>query len=663
MQTLNDRTDAWTGILFNHRQFAPWYDDSADYNTDAKSYYDYLARTNKLVDAMIEIINELVKRELSFTDTSSIDFTTNGDWTSVEEIVASAKVNISAAAKNSITVNQDGLYSKDFTDDIDNLKGITRTDTAINFLSDLIVNKQQPTNQQIVGSAASLIQAKLIKNTLMQDFWMDPLSGDYYATQGDGNVKPDDGFIINRLDAGGNIISHMYLAKAGHGIIVGYNWDSSVYFITEKDNQFYRYRYVDNSSTDITQGEKLTFPYTGYWDWTRDNGDGYIADYLYTTGSMRVYETNFSQNNFTFNGHEHIFTFDSSDMGTVQGVALFKYGEITGVDKPGLLVTITTFGTGSSETYGVVHLIDMNEGTHERIATLNGLQNVMKSNKDFNNRWLGYWETEGGRNLRLYSNDEMGTLSNYAFGFSVGSQGARQHFIYSIGNMYNQIRMNLQSDQVHNLTQARPLQDMGVTNLYQIMNPGTYSMTYAQVTQLQDMPWIATGNLLESHASWQLTVTMPNFQNDYMQYITIKSANASMTFYRYIEHDDAGPYGADYKPKVISKWMTVETTGNLNEIPAGITTLNDLNVSGVEYYIKSERFAQVAPDLVTKYGTTAAILKNSSISNNVNGTRYINQELKLINNTTTGQINRVIVINDYAYGGGGQYSSTLTPWR
>lgn len=55
----NSQTASLAGMLFNHRRFAPWYDDRADYNTDAKSYYDYLARNNKLMDAIISLINEL----------------------------------------------------------------------------------------------------------------------------------------------------------------------------------------------------------------------------------------------------------------------------------------------------------------------------------------------------------------------------------------------------------------------------------------------------------------------------------------------------------------------------------------------------------------------------------------------------------------------------
>lgn len=45
----------------NRRNFKPWYDDRADYNTNAKSYYDDLARKNKLIQLLAERIWEYDK--------------------------------------------------------------------------------------------------------------------------------------------------------------------------------------------------------------------------------------------------------------------------------------------------------------------------------------------------------------------------------------------------------------------------------------------------------------------------------------------------------------------------------------------------------------------------------------------------------------------------
>lgn len=60
--------------------YLPWYDEFADYNTNAKSYYDYLARYNKILQAFEELINRSLNRNITIEDTESIDFIKEGDW-------------------------------------------------------------------------------------------------------------------------------------------------------------------------------------------------------------------------------------------------------------------------------------------------------------------------------------------------------------------------------------------------------------------------------------------------------------------------------------------------------------------------------------------------------------------------------------------------------
>lgn len=58
----------------------PWYDDRRDYNTNAPTYYDYLAHQKFLSDEAIELINRNARRNFYVTDTNSIDLTKKGDW-------------------------------------------------------------------------------------------------------------------------------------------------------------------------------------------------------------------------------------------------------------------------------------------------------------------------------------------------------------------------------------------------------------------------------------------------------------------------------------------------------------------------------------------------------------------------------------------------------
>ena len=69
------------GLPFSYRHsYFPWYDDTADYNTNAKSYYDYLARNNKILSVLTDFVNRLMNRDLKVTDTNSIDLEIIGNW-------------------------------------------------------------------------------------------------------------------------------------------------------------------------------------------------------------------------------------------------------------------------------------------------------------------------------------------------------------------------------------------------------------------------------------------------------------------------------------------------------------------------------------------------------------------------------------------------------
>ena len=65
-----DRTiSEWFG---DKRHYRPWFDPDADYNTNAKSYYDYLAYRVKQLDYMIDAINDLLRRDINTKDTDTV---------------------------------------------------------------------------------------------------------------------------------------------------------------------------------------------------------------------------------------------------------------------------------------------------------------------------------------------------------------------------------------------------------------------------------------------------------------------------------------------------------------------------------------------------------------------------------------------------------------
>ena len=64
--------------LENHYQ--PWYDDRRDYNTNAPSYYDYLANTNRYLDKLTWLTNRVARRNINVLSTNTIRYTKEFDW-------------------------------------------------------------------------------------------------------------------------------------------------------------------------------------------------------------------------------------------------------------------------------------------------------------------------------------------------------------------------------------------------------------------------------------------------------------------------------------------------------------------------------------------------------------------------------------------------------
>lgn len=115
----NDLSD-WFG---DKRHFRPWYDDDTDYNTNAKSYYDYIAYRTRQLDYIIDAINKALSRGLQVSSTNTIDFEKLGEWLNKDDIeTLKAFVKISNQTLNATKANDDGIYTKDLSPDIDQLR-------------------------------------------------------------------------------------------------------------------------------------------------------------------------------------------------------------------------------------------------------------------------------------------------------------------------------------------------------------------------------------------------------------------------------------------------------------------------------------------------------------------------------------------------------------
>lgn len=169
----------------DRRHFLPWYDVDADYNTNAKSYYDYLGFRIKMLDAMIDQINKLLRRDLQVVDTSTIDMEKENDWVNDDTIFLSAKAKLSTSDKNAIK-DQGGLYAYDYGSDIANLENkLHELESKFNELENKVNNLVN--NNDAMSNALT----KIINRLENQGAWNGGMSGDFTPDQSiaTGNIN------------------------------------------------------------------------------------------------------------------------------------------------------------------------------------------------------------------------------------------------------------------------------------------------------------------------------------------------------------------------------------------------------------------------------------------------------------------------------------------
>ena len=120
----------------------PWYDDRKDYNTNAPTYFDYLANFNHLIKSIVDLLNRVARRNIKVEDTPCIDLTKIHDWidegdachTWHDVITLKADVVLSTYQKimqfdgkqynlsNAISCLPTGLYASDYLPILEALK-------------------------------------------------------------------------------------------------------------------------------------------------------------------------------------------------------------------------------------------------------------------------------------------------------------------------------------------------------------------------------------------------------------------------------------------------------------------------------------------------------------------------------------------------------------
>ena len=196
----------WFG---DKRHFRPWYDDDADYNTNAKSYYDYLGFRIAQLDAIIDAINKLIKRNIKTNQTNTVDLQKLGDWSSDDIITLLANVKVSHETLNAIEIRNDGLFVKNLKPLIDDLQ--RQVNEIKQELEDI---KNQIQNIKNELAKHDRVIRKIVQSLINNGSWSAPqgqdiLDGDFVSGHGvaSGNIN----FFGGTQDGGHYILSLIHI--------------------------------------------------------------------------------------------------------------------------------------------------------------------------------------------------------------------------------------------------------------------------------------------------------------------------------------------------------------------------------------------------------------------------------------------------------------------
>lgn len=178
----------WFG---DKRHFRPWYDDDADYNTNAKSYYDYLGFRIAQLDAIIDAINKLIKRNIKTNNSNTVELQKLGDWSTEDIITLLTNVKVSHETQNAIEIRGDGLYCRDLKPLIDDLQN------QVNQIKqELQEIKNQIQNIKNELAKHDRVLRKIIQSLINNGSWSAPqgsdiLDGDFVGGHGvaSGNIN------------------------------------------------------------------------------------------------------------------------------------------------------------------------------------------------------------------------------------------------------------------------------------------------------------------------------------------------------------------------------------------------------------------------------------------------------------------------------------------
>lgn len=249
----------------------PWYDDRRDYNTNAPSYYEYLANFNKLTKEITTLLNRVAARNVTTEDTNTIVMTKLNDWIMNDDKSYSDVITLKSNVKlsryvdehdfdnrqfdlnNAITEKSDGLYAKDFTPLIEHTNTKIDTETKNRTQKDDEINSRITTEIRNVNDRLTNAFSDTTPNPQEVVDARLGLNNATYNSIGDA-IRVGDRTNLKLVD---NIYktSGYYIKRDGKYRAGGYNNDGSYsagvqykmnYTFNVKEGQIFKYTVIRN---------------------------------------------------------------------------------------------------------------------------------------------------------------------------------------------------------------------------------------------------------------------------------------------------------------------------------------------------------------------------------------------------------------------------------